>query len=141
MNENLNLALNNFVEDLKKLLQNSGNTVVEIISKNKTTPKKIPIVLKSHYTGEIKTIYEKHLAAFKSDLPKYQNDLNKKIKTTIESSPVFNKLPLPLKPLKSIVVESFTNIITNIILSFNVGFGISSLKQLKNELHYLLRLK
>ncbi len=139
MNENLNLALNNFVEDLKKLLQNSGNTIFEIISKNKTN---IPAALKSHYTGEIKTIYEKHLAAFKSDLPKYKNDLNKKIKTTIENSPVFNKLPLPLKPLKSTVVGSFTDIITNIILSFNVGFGkTGSLKQLKKELHYLLRLK
>ncbi len=134
MNENLNLALNNFVEDLKTLLQNSGNTIFEIISKNKTN---IPAALKSHYTGEIKTIYEKHLAAFKSDLPKYKNDLNKKIKTTIESSPAFNKLPL-LKPLKSTVVGSFTDIITSIILSFNVGFGKV---QLRKELHYLLRLK
>ncbi len=139
MNENLNLALNNFVADLRGVF-NDTDPIIKIIKDNKTNLKKTLVEFKEHYNNKIKTIYEKNLAAFKSDLPKYKNDLNKKIIETIEASPLYAKIP---SGFKSTIVKKFAETVTGIILSFNsTNFGkTGSLKQLKKELHYLLRLK
>ncbi len=138
MNENLNLALNNFVGDLRGVF-NDTEPIIKIINDNKTSPNNIPVQFKEHYTNKIKTIYEKNLSAFKSDLPKYQEQLKNKIIETIQVSSLYTKIPLGFK---STIVKKIAEIVSSIILSFNVGFGkTGSLKQLKKELHYLLRLK